>query len=235
MMNNRLDSFDKITALIQNAAKRSGRKASEITLVAASKRIGLEEIKAAACAGVSVFGENRVQEGIAKFETSGFIKEIDALHLIGPLQTNKVKKAVGLFDLIHSVDSLQLAEKIDKEAGRRAIQQSVLIEVNIGGELSKHGATPDATPALVAAIRELRHLELLGLMTLPPKTDHPEDARPYFSRLRLLGNGLGLNRFSMGMSSDFEIAIEEGASWIRIGTALFGQREHDAKNKQNRH
>jgi len=225
MMKNISDAFDKITALIQNAARRCGRDASEITLIAASKRIALEEIKSAARAGVSVFGENRVQEGIAKFETTGFVKEIDALHLIGPLQTNKVKKAVGLFDLIHSVDSIQLAEKINKEASFRGIQQSVLIEVNIGGELSKHGVTPDATPALAVAIRQLSHLKLLGLMTLPPRTENPEGARPYFSALRLLGNRLGLNRFSMGMSSDFEIAIEEGATWVRIGTALLGQRE----------
>lgn len=111
----------------------------------------------------------------------------------------------------------------------------MLIEVNIGGELSKHGATPDATPALVAAIRKLQHLELLGLMTLPPKTEDPEDARPYFSKLRQLGISLGLHRFSMGMSSDFEVAIEEGASWVRIGTALLGQREDDTKGKQNGH
>lgn len=219
------DAFDKINERIQNAALRSGRDVSEVVLVAASKRIALEDIKAAAHAGVAVFGENRVQEGIAKFETTGFIKEIDALHLIGPLQSNKVKKAVGLFDVIHSIDSLHLAQKIDKEAGVQGIQQAVLIQVNIGGETSKHGVKPEQTADLVAAIHQLPHLDLQGLMTLPPRSEDPEGARPYFAALRNLGKGLGLSRFSMGMSSDFEIAIEEGASWIRIGTALLGQRD----------
>lgn len=223
-MNNIADTFDKIKKRIQNAALRSNREASEITLIAASKRIDLEVIKLAASAGVSHFGENRVQEGIAKFGNTGFVNEIETLHLIGPLQSNKVKKVVGLFDLIHSIDSLLLAQKIDKEAGQRGIQQAALIEVNIGGEMSKHGVTPEATPELVTAIRQLPHIDLQGLMTLPPRTGDPEGARPYFSALRVLGNGLGLHRFSMGMSSDFEIAIEEGASWIRIGTALLGQR-----------
>ncbi len=224
-MHNIVDAFNKITERIQNATARCGRDISEIILVAASKRIPLEGIKAAASAGVAVFGENRVQEGMAKFESTGFIKEIDALHLIGPLQSNKVKKVVGLFDVIHSIDSLHLAQKINQEAGRKEIQQVVLIEVNIGGEISKHGVKPEQTAELVAAIRQLPHLDLQGLMTLPPRTETPEGARPYFSALRDLGNSLGLKRFSMGMSSDFEIAIEEGASWVRIGTALLGQRD----------
>ncbi len=217
-------TLDKIKTAIEKAAKRAGRTANEITLVAASKRVSLDRIQEAAQAGLSDFGENRVQEAIAKFEASGLKTKIGALHLIGPLQSNKVKKAVGFFDLIHSVDSLRLAERMEKEAARQNLVQDILIEVNIGGEASKQGVSTEETPALVEAIRRLSHLSLLGLMTLPPYRADPETVRPYFAALRKLGQGLALDRFSMGMSADFEVAIEEGASWVRIGTALFGKR-----------
>ncbi len=220
------DALDQVSSAIQNAANRVGRNPNEITLVAASKTTTLDQVKEAEKWGVRIFGENRVQEGIAKFLESNFIKSIDALHLIGPLQSNKIKKAVGFFDLIHSVDSLKLAEKINREAERQSIMQSILIEVNIGGEESKNGVSIKETSILVKAIQPLTHLSLLGLMTLPPATENPEEARPYFSTLRHMGNDLGLDRFSMGMSSDFEVAIEEGATWLRLGTALFGRRNH---------
>lgn len=220
------DALDQVSSAIQKAAFRAGRKPTEITLVAASKTTTQDQIQEAAKSGVRVFGENRVQEGITKFLESNFMSHIEALHLIGPLQSNKVNKAVGFFDLIHSVDSLKLAEKMNREAERQSIMQSILIEVNIAGEENKHGVSIKYCSKLAKAIRPLSHLSLLGLMTLPPLTDTPEEARPYFSTLRHMGNDLGLDRFSMGMSSDFEVAIEEGATWVRLGTAIFGKRNH---------
>ena len=218
-----LESLNVISGKIQGAARRAGRNPKEITLLAASKGMGLDKVKEAAACGLEVFGENRVQEGIAKFLDSGFVKKVKALHLIGPLQTNKVKKAVGFFDLIHSVDSLRLAEKIEQEAVRNAIRQSILIEVNISGEANKHGVSLKEARKLVPAVRKLTHLSLLGLMTIPPKVSDPEQTRSYFSSLRNLGHKLDLYQFSMGMSSDFEVAIEEGATWIRIGRGIFGE------------
>jgi len=206
------------------AAKRAGRDPKEITLLAVSKKISLEKIKEAAACGVAIFGENRVQEGRAKFLETGFVQEIQALHLIGPLQTNKVKKALGLFELIHSVDSIRLAEKIDQEAARQSIRQSILIEVNVAGEASKHGVSVDQLSGLVSASRRCPNLSLQGLMTIPPNAADPEESRGYFAALRSMGQDFGLDRFSMGMSSDFEVAIEEGATWVRIGRGLFGER-----------
>ncbi len=218
------ESLNRVSNAISEAAKRAGRSPQDVTLIAASKTTEAIQVKTAIQWGLRNFGENRVQEGIKKFIETGLIKEIDRLHLIGPLQNNKVKKAVGVFDLIHSVDSLRLAEKLNQEAEHQSIQQDILIEVNIGGETNKHGVSIQETPLLVKAVQSLPHLSLLGLMALPPLTETAEGARPYFATLRQLGNDLGLHRFSMGMSSDFEIAIEEGATWVRIGTAIFGSR-----------
>ena len=220
-------SLQQIRQAMAEAAKRSGRSLDEITLVAASKGAGPEQIQEAAACGVTTFGENRVQEAEAKFLESGFLERNGSVsvHLIGPLQTNKVKRSVGFFDLIHSIDSERLAEKIDQEAARRSVTQQVLVEVNLGEETTKRGVSEEETPRLVEAVRKKPHLSLLGLMTLPPPTPDPAGARPYFSRLRDLGRTLGLSRFSMGMSADFEAAIEEGATWVRIGTAIFGPRK----------
>lgn len=220
-------SLRQIRHAMAEAARRSGRNLDEITLVAASKGTGPEQVQEAAACGVTVFGENRVQEAEGKFSTGGLLegKGSVSVHLIGPLQTNKVKRSVGFFDLIHSIDSERLAEKIEQEAARRSVTQAVLVEVNMGEEKTKRGVSAEETPRLVEAVRKKPHLSLLGLMTLPPPTPDPEGARPYFSRLRELGRGLGLNRFSMGMSADFEAAIEEGATWVRIGTAIFGPRK----------
>lgn len=217
-------SLDQVSSAIEKAAIRAGRKPDDITLVAASKKTEIAQVQAAMRWGLRIFGENRVQEAREKFVDSGLINQIDALHLIGPLQSNKVKKVVGVFDLIHSVDSLKLAEKIEKEAARQSITQAILIEVNIAEEESKHGISITETTHLVKAMRTLPHLSLLGLMAIPPATKDSEEARPYFSKLRRLGEGLGLCKFSMGMSGDFEVAIEEGATWVRLGTAIFGRR-----------
>lgn len=231
-------SLGRIFSAIGEAAKRSGRRADEVTLVAASKGARLEQIEEAAKYGVRFFGENRVQEAERKFSRGrllaggGALQDASrtpgegaiSLHLIGSLQTNKVKRAVGFFDLIHSIDSIHLAEKVEQEAAKRSIRQPVLVEVNIAGEESKRGVPVDDLPALVDRIGALSHLSLLGLMALPPFTADPEGSRPYFARLREVGRRLGLSRFSMGMSADFEVAIEEGATWVRIGTAIFGPR-----------
>ncbi|MFQ5580398.1 MAG: YggS family pyridoxal phosphate-dependent enzyme [Nitrospiria bacterium] len=224
-MNEIARSLNRIQNALHTTAKRVGRPSREIILVGASKRVSAERIEEAAESGLRTFGENRVQEAYAKFQKTGLRDKIDSLHLIGPLQTNKVKRAVGFFDLIHSLDSVHLAEKIAKEAEKRSLRQAVLVQVNISGEERKHGVSVKEAPGLVNLVRRKSHLSLLGLMTIPPYHEDPEQSRPYFSALRELGGALGLSRFSMGMSADFEVAIEEGATWVRIGTAMFGQRE----------
>lgn len=219
-------AVERIAARIQEAARRCGRNPAEITLVAASKGVGIDRVREGAEAGIESFGENRVQEARAKFLESRFLEENKraSVHLIGPLQTNKVKQAVGFFSLIHSIDSIRLAEKVAQEAEKRRITQPVLIEVNVAAEATKRGISMKEAPGLVTQVRKLAPLSLEGLMALPPFTPEPEGARPYFSMLRRLGEDLGLNRFSMGMSADFEVAVEEGATWVRIGTAIFGKR-----------
>ena len=220
-------AIDRIFTRIGEAARRCGRNAEEITLIAASKGVDPDRVREAAKAGIRIFGENRVQEARAKFIDSRFLEENRsvAVHLIGPLQTNKVKQAVGFFSMIHSIDSIRLAEKVAQEAEKRGIIQPVLIEVNVGEEATKRGVSVQEAPALVEQARRLPSLSLEGLMTLPPPTPAPEGARPYFATLRRLGREVGLNRFSMGMSADFEVAIEEGATWVRVGTAIFGERK----------
>lgn len=205
---------------MKEAAKRAGRDPREITLVAVSKGMRQEAILAAANAGVRVFGENRVREAIDKFSASKFLPAV-SLHFIGSLQMNKINKAVGFFDLIHSIDSVPLAEKVSEEARRLSLVQSVLIQVNIGDETQKGGVSIKEFPRLIAAVQKCSALSLRGVMAIPPRTANP---RPYFSRLRELAASFGLTGLSMGMSSDFEAAISEGASWVRIGTAIFGER-----------
>ena len=205
---------------IKEAATRAGRDPREITLVAVSKGVGQEAILTAARAGVTVFGENRVQEAYDKFSEETFLPSV-SLHFIGSLQMNKVKKTVGFFKLIHSIDSVPLAEKVEEEANSQSLVQSVLIQVNIGNEAQKGGVFVKEFPSLLATVQKSSHLKLMGLMTIPPIS---KDPRPYFSRLRELAASFGLTGLSMGMSSDFEVAISEGASWVRIGTAIFGER-----------
>lgn len=207
---------------IRAAAVRAGRSADEITLVAASKGATPEQVEAAWCAGIRVFGENRVQEAEEKFGGPGRRKR--PIHLIGPLQGNKVKRAVGFFDLIHSVDSIPLADAIQREAERKSLIQPVLIQVNLAHEQTKRGVVPAEMAKLVEGVRKKPHLSLQGLMAIPPADSDSEAIRSHFSTLRRMGNDMGLCQFSMGMSADFEVAIEEGATWVRLGTALFGLR-----------
>lgn len=226
-----------VMARREAAASRAGRHPLEIRLVAATKAVPLDRLLAGARAGLKVFGENYVQEGLEKIERVK--KELGtgandlSWHIIGGLQRNKVRAAIPAFDLIHSVDSLPLANEINRRAGARGISRQILLEVNVGGETTKSGFTPDAAIKAALAIDKLENIRLSGLMTIPPVEEDPEESRPHFRALRELldetrRRGLANENFrelSMGMSADFEVAIEEGATWIRLGRAIFGPRE----------
>lgn len=217
---------------MESACRRAGRNPSEIKLVAVSKTVDINRIREAVLSGISIIGENRVQEAREKIEefnrlqTSDFRLQTVSWHMVGHLQTNKAKTAVMLFDLIHSVDSLHLAEEIDRQAGKVGKIQKVLLEVNLAGEETKHGIPKEDAIDLLKEISKLNNISVEGLMTIPPFTEDPEEARPYFKELRELRDRTnGLRELSMGMSNDFEIAIEEGATIVRIGTAIFGERK----------
>jgi hypothetical protein len=217
---------------IARSAARAGRAAEDITLVAVSKTFPPEAIRAAYELGLRHFGENRVQEWESKRPS---LSDLDARwHLIGHLQSNKARRAANLFNRVDSVDSIALAQKLDAAAVSEGKQLQVLIEVHQGGEETKSGVPEADVPALAQSIAQLQNLELLGLMAIPPYFEEPERVRPYFRRLRELCDQVGaqlrlpLTVLSMGMSHDFEIAIEEGATEIRVGTALFGQRSKKA-------
>jgi len=214
---------------IAAAAKRAGRDPASIRLVTVTKTVSIERIREALSSGATVLGENRVQEAKEKIEQLGSLAH---WHLIGHLQTNKAKYAVKLFDLIHSVDSLELAAEIDKQAAKTGKVQDVLIEVSIAGEAAKAGVGIDNAVSLVRQAATLRNIRIKGLMTMPPYSDDPEDSRPYFRKLKELSSiiekenihGVSMTELSMGMSGDFEVAIEEGATLVRVGTAVFGER-----------
>jgi pyridoxal phosphate enzyme (YggS family) len=229
------ERLEAINRRIAAACERAGRQTSEITLVAVSKTVSAPRIREAIEAGVHTLGESRVQEAAAKIPE---LKPLSAerevqWHLIGHLQSNKARRAVELFDAVHSVDDLKLAERLDHVAGESGKRLPIFIEVNLGGEESKTGAAPDEVLPLCEQVGKLPNLELKGLMTVPPFSDNPEDARPFFRHLRRLRDearragvaGGQFNDLSMGMSDDFEIAIEEGATFVRIGAALFGARQ----------
>jgi len=217
--------MDRIAA----AAKRAGRPPSSIKLVTVTKTVGIEGIREAVAAGALILGENRVQESKDKIEVLG---PLASWHLIGRLQANKAKYAVKLFDLIHSVDSIALAIEIDKQAAKIGKVQDVLIEVSIAGEVAKAGAGIDEVPGLVRELAKLKHVRVRGLMTMPPYSDDPERSHPYFRKLKELSAfiyrenipAVSMTELSMGMSNDFEVAIEEGATLVRVGTAIFGGR-----------
>jgi pyridoxal phosphate enzyme (YggS family) len=215
---------------IRKAAVAAGRDPDSVRLVAVSKTKPVALIREAVAAGVTIIGESYVQEARDKFSELSNLSV--SWHFIGHLQTNKVKYVIRMFDLIHSVDSLKLAIEINKQAEKIDKIQNILIQVNIGEELSKSGISPRSTRALVETIAPLLHVRVKGLMTLPPFFDDPEKAAPYFKALRLLRDDIqktgiasvSLNELSMGMTGDFEAAIAEGATLVRIGTALFGER-----------
>ena len=216
----------KIHDAIASAARRAGRDPAEIELLAVSKTQPVEAIQEAIRAGITHFGENKVQEARGKIEALGR----GVWHLIGHLQSNKARDAVRLFDSIDSVDRADLAGEINHHADALGKIQNVLLQVNIAGESAKFGCTPDAARALAEAMNALPRLCLRGLMTIAPYSPEPEKSRPYFAGLRRLRDkieadtGLRLPVLSMGMSGDFGVAVEEGSTCVRIGTALFGER-----------
>jgi len=201
------------------AAERSGRSPAEVTIVAVSKFFPTQAIEEAAAAGIAHIGENRVQEAAAKVSSLRHLPV--TWHMIGHLQTNKAKTALELFDIIQTVDSLRLAETLSRRAERPI---PVLLEVNVAGEASKFGLSPQDVPETAEAVARLPHLDMRGLMTMAPLVSDPEEVRPVFRELRRLRDALGLDELSMGMTDDFEVAIEEGATLVRIGRAIFGER-----------
>ena len=214
----------EVRGRIAAAAERAGRSAEGVTLLAVSKTKSEAAIREAYAAGQRDFGENYVQELTAK---AAALSDLPGLrwHLIGPLQRNKVKQVAPIAALVHTVDRAALAEEIEKRAAAAGRVVPVLIEVNVGGEASKAGCPPGDAAALAAAVRAMPHLSLRGLMTIPPDTEDREEARPFFAALRALRDGIGgLPELSMGMSHDFEIAVAEGATIVRVGTAIFGAR-----------
>ena len=225
------DNLKQINERIRRAALGCDRDPLTVRLIAVSKTIPASGVKEAIDSGATLFGENYIQESREKIES---LKSYSvSWHFIGHLQSNKSKYAVRLFDLIHSVDSLKLAREIDKQARKCNKIQSILIQVNIAQEDSKSGVTEEEAPQLVSDISRLPNLSVRGLMTMPPFFNAPEKVKPYFKSLRLLRDriadmqieNISMKELSMGMTGDFEAAIEEGATLVRIGTAIFGERQ----------
>jgi len=216
---------------IAEAAEQSGREAADIRLVAVSKTMPVEKLRAAMDCGITVFGENYIQEAREKFNAL-YAQDV-SWHFIGHLQSNKAKYAVKMFDLIHSVDSLKLARELDKQAAKIDKIQEVLVQVNIAAEDTKSGVAVSAATELIESVSGLEHISVKGLMTMPPYFNAPEKVRPFFASLRQLRDqiqaleipGVGMDELSMGMTGDFEAAIHEGATLVRIGTAIFGERQ----------
>lgn len=228
------DNLAVVRDRIAAAAQRSGREPADVTLVAVSKTFGIEAVHEAAAAGQREFGENRVQEALQKIARTSDTPV--RWHLIGHLQSNKARKAAPAFGCIQSVDSLELLEKLDDGAVERppdAAPLEVFVQVDLAGEATKFGAPPEEAARIVAAAGSVRRLRVTGLMLVPPWNEDPEQTRPWFVRLRafrdrLLDDGASpevLRQLSMGMSHDYEAAIEEGATIVRVGTAIFGKRE----------
>lgn len=219
----------RIRETIGEAAAKSGRNAGDVRIMGVTKTVDDDRIREAIACGITIMGENYVQEAKRKIETMGRDSE---WHMIGHLQSNKAKYAVRLFDMIHSVDRFGLAKELDKRANVSGTIMKVLIEVNTGGEETKSGVSLNEAMDLVRAVSLLDNLSVQGLMTMPPWFDDPEDARPYFVKLRDLKNRIvdeaikrvEMVELSMGMTDDFGIAVEEGASIVRIGRAIFGER-----------
>jgi len=228
-----VENIAVVRSRIEAACSRAGRDPSEVTLISVSKTHPADIIREAQAAGISVFGENKVQEAESKITELG--RDGIEWHLIGHLQSNKARKAVQLFDFVDSVDSVELAQRLDRiceEVGRE--QLPVLVQVDLAGEETKAGIPEFELGELVEVLRSSKHLKFEGLMVLPPFFDDPEATRPYFKRLREIRDRLaaigafsnGHGDLSMGMKNDFEVAIEEGATIVRVGTAIFGEREY---------
>ncbi|MFN2445079.1 MAG: YggS family pyridoxal phosphate-dependent enzyme [Vicinamibacterales bacterium] len=221
----------EVRARIDRAATRSGRPVDDVRLIAVSKTFPAEAVHAAFAAGQAEFGENKVQEGLQKIARSADMKI--RWHLIGHLQSNKARKAAASFDWIHTVDSLDLLDRIEAAAAEAQRTPAILVQVDLAKEATKHGAPVTEVPAIVTHALGCKAARLAGLMVLPPLADNPEQARPWFRELRALRDRLiasgvpaeRLSQLSMGMSHDFEVAIEEGATIVRVGSAIFGERD----------
>ena len=225
------DNFKEVEARIQAACERAGRKREEVTLIAVSKTKPVQMLQEAYDLGNRIFGENKVQEIVDKYDA---LPADISWHMIGHLQRNKVKYIIDKVTLIHSVDSLRLAETIEKEAAKKGVTADILIEVNVAKEDTKYGVMPEDAARLVSQISVMPHIRIKGLMAIAPFVTNPEENRIYFQRLRNLAVDIGENKsdnvtmsvLSMGMTNDYEIAIEEGATMIRVGTGLFGARSY---------
>ena len=225
------ENVKNVEQKIAAACRRAGRPADSVKLIAVSKTKPVSDIETVMTTGIRDFGENKVQELTQKYEV--LPKDI-RWHMIGHLQTNKVKYLPGKVVLIHSVDSLKLAQQIDREAAKHDIVQPVLIEVNVAMEDSKYGTTCEETTELIRQAAELSHIHIMGLMTIAPYTEDPEENRPYFRKLRELAvdidskniDNVDMIELSMGMTGDYEVAIEEGATLVRVGTGIFGERNY---------
>ena len=226
-----LDNVADVEKRIQNACDRAGRDRSEVTLVAVSKTKPVSDIREVMKSGIVDYGENKVQELCDKYE---ILPKNLRWHMIGHLQRNKVKYLPGKTVLIHSVDSLRLAEEIEKDFSKKGMDADILIEVNVAREASKFGTFTDEVTELVMEIAKLPHLHIQGLMTIAPYTEDPESNREYFRKLRQLSvdikqkniDNVFMSHLSMGMTGDYEVAIEEGATLIRVGTGIFGERDY---------
>lgn len=230
-MNDTLETrYKALCERMERTALKAGRDPASVRLVAVSKTQAADRVRKAAAAGAVAFGENYIQEAREKFDA--LVDLPLQWHFIGHLQSNKAKYAVRIFDLIHTVDSVKLAGELNKQALKSGKVQDILVQVNISGEATKSGTTELAVHGLIEQVLDMPALRVRGLMTMPPFFDAPERARPYFSALRTLrerlqsafGYRVSLHELSMGMTGDFEVAIEEGATLVRIGTALFGAR-----------
>jgi len=218
---------------IANAARRARRDPASVRLVAVSKTFPIQDIRAAFEEGQRDFGENKVQEALQKIDAS---KDLDLVwHLVGHLQSNKAKKAGATFEVIHSIDGADLLKRLDEAASNAGRRPQLLVQVDLAGEATKHGARADELGGIFEAARQLKAARLIGLMLLPPATEDPEGARQYFTALHRLRDDLAargvdhtmLRELSMGMSHDFEVAVEEGATIVRVGSAIFGERHYE--------
>jgi pyridoxal phosphate enzyme (YggS family) len=222
------DNLKRVLERIGAAAERAGRRPDDIQLIVSTKGRSVAEIEEAMRAGATVIGENRVQEAREKYDRLGGKV---SMHMIGHLQRNKVREALRIFSMIHSVDSLRLVEALEREAARAEKVVPILIEVNVSGESTKYGLSPAELKTVVEQIADMSYIQVEGLMTMTPITDNPEGVRPLFRQVReiaeLIGRaampGVRMRHLSMGMSHDFEAAVEEGATMVRIGTAIFGR------------
>ena len=221
------ERLQRVRDRISAACDRAGRDPGSVRLIAVSKTVPIAGVAEALAAGQTLFGENRVQEALAKMAEAG---PGATWHLVGHLQKNKARHAIGAFALIHGLDDRELAFELDRRAAARSTRQPVLVQANLSGEATKRGSDEDGLLPLLTAVADLPHLELRGLMIVPPPVDDPELSRPWFRRLKQLRDraasllGRPLPELSMGMTDDFDVAIEEGATMVRVGRAIFGER-----------